>query len=141
MPAAGAASAHACWPRRAQQIWCHLQQKQPAAVAAGAPIAAALAAAAADAAYFPPPDAAGGWREGLAGISHAKLEVAFEASARSTPHGGLLVVRRGRLAFERYFGRAHRDANPDMASTGKAFCAVVSGINPIVTLEEQLLIS
>jgi CubicO group peptidase (beta-lactamase class C family) len=30
--------------------------------------------------------------------------------------------------FERYWGHGHRDANPDMASTGKAFTAIACGI-------------
>lgn len=46
----------------------------------------------------------------------------------STPNGGLLVVRNGYLVFERYLGRASRNANPDMASTGKAFCSIACGI-------------
>jgi CubicO group peptidase (beta-lactamase class C family) len=37
-------------------------------------------------------------------------------------------VRHGYLFFERYFGRAARDANPDMASTGKAFTSIACGI-------------
>ena len=41
---------------------------------------------------------------------------------------GLLVVRHGYLVFERYFGRANRNANPDMASTGKAFTSIACGI-------------
>jgi hypothetical protein len=86
--------------------------------------------------YFPPPDSAGGWREAktvkegreLAGIDVAKLEPAFTITERSTAHGGLVVVRRGYLVFERYFGRASRTVNPDMASTGKAFCSIACGI-------------
>ena len=48
-----------------------------------------------------------------------KLDAAYEATQRSTPNGGLLVVRHGYLLFEKYFGRASCNANPDMASTGK----------------------
>jgi CubicO group peptidase (beta-lactamase class C family) len=86
--------------------------------------------------YFPPPDSEGGWREAktekaareLAGIDLAKLEPAFTITDRSTQNGGLVVVRRGYLVFERYFGKASRNANPDMASTGKAFCSIACGI-------------
>ncbi|MEZ0274529.1 MAG: serine hydrolase domain-containing protein [Roseimicrobium sp.] len=86
--------------------------------------------------YFPPPDSEGGWRtpksekEGreLAGIDLSKLEPAYEITQRSTAHGGLLVVHKGYLCFERYFGRASRNANPDMASTGKAFTSIACGI-------------
>lgn len=86
--------------------------------------------------YFPPPDSEGGWREAksakecrdLAGMDLSQLEPAFEMTQRSTAHGGLLVVRKGYLCLERYFGRASRDVNPDMASTGKAFCSIACGI-------------
>lgn len=86
--------------------------------------------------YFPPPDSAGGWREAtevkpardLAGVDVAKLEPAYITAERSTANGGLVVVRRGYLVFERYFGKASRNANPDMASTGKAFCSIACGI-------------
>eukprot|EP01046_Picozoa_sp_COSAG06_P048638 COSAG06_NODE_7311_length_2550_cov_1.686659_2_plen_321_part_00 len=97
---------------------------------------AAGAAGAASSIAFPPPDAEGGWptttgaaeTRTAAGLDLQRLEEAFEYCRRSTPHGGLAVVRHGQLAFEGYFGRAHRDANPDMASTGKAFCSVACGI-------------
>jgi CubicO group peptidase (beta-lactamase class C family) len=86
--------------------------------------------------YFPPPDSEGGWRtpkgvkeaRDLAGVDLSKLEPAYEVTQRSTAHGGLLVVHRGYLCFERYFGRASRNANPDMASTGKAFTSIACGI-------------
>lgn len=86
--------------------------------------------------YFPPPDAEGGWRTAqtaaevrdLAGMDLAKLEPAYEITQRSTQNGGLLVVHHGYLCFERYFGRASRNANPDMASTGKAFTSIACGI-------------
>ncbi len=87
-------------------------------------------------AYFPPPDRDGGWREAKdlsacrdkGGLDLAKLETAYTLTERSTAHGGLLVLRRGWLCYERYFGRASRNANPDMASTGKAFCSIACGI-------------
>ncbi len=86
--------------------------------------------------YYPPPDSEGGWREAktakecreLAGIDLPRLESAYTVTQRSTAHGGLVVVRRGYLCFESYFGRASRNANPDMASTGKAFCSIACGI-------------
>ena len=76
--------------------------------------------------YFPPPDSEGGWRtlkdaaqiRESAGMDLRRLEQAFEFTQRCTQNGGLLVVRHGYLVFEKYFGRAHRNANPDMASTG-----------------------
>ena len=37
-------------------------------------------------------------------------------------------MRRGYLVFERYAGRAQRNVNPDMASTGKAYTSVACGI-------------
>ncbi len=86
--------------------------------------------------YFPPPDSAGGWRttktavevRELAGMDLARLEQAFDFTQRSTQNGGLLVVRHGYLVLEKYFGRASRDANPDMASTGKAFTSIACGV-------------
>ena len=86
--------------------------------------------------YFPPPDSESGWRtlkdarevRELAGMKPERLDQAWELVQRSTQHGGLLIVRRGYLVFEKYFGRAHRNANPDMASCGKAFTSVACGI-------------
>ena len=86
--------------------------------------------------YFPPSDSEGGWRtlkdpaelRGKAGVDLARLDQAYAVTERSTQNGGLLVVRRGYLVFEKYFGRASRNANPDMASTGKAFTSIACGI-------------
>ena len=86
--------------------------------------------------YFPPPDAAGGWRtvttaaqaREQAGMSLPRLGQAWEFTQRCTQNGGLLVVRNGWLVFEKYFGRASRNANPDMASTGKAYTSIACGI-------------
>ncbi len=86
--------------------------------------------------YFPPPDSQGGWRQlddaasirRLAGMDLARLEGAYAATEHTTPNGGLLVVRHGYLVYEKYFGLAHRNANPDMASTGKAFTSIACGI-------------
>ena len=57
-----------------------------------------------------------------------RLEQAYTICERGTQNGGLLVVRHGYLVFEKYFGRASRDANPDMASTGKAYTSIACGI-------------
>jgi CubicO group peptidase (beta-lactamase class C family) len=58
----------------------------------------------------------------------ARLDAAFDFTQRCTQNGGLLVVRHGYLVLEKYFGRASRNANPDMASTGKAFTSIACGI-------------
>ena len=97
-------------------------------------LSAASSVEAAD--YFPPPDSEGGWRtlkgaaqiRELAGMDLVKLDRAFEITQRATQNGGLVVVRHGYLVFEKYFGRAHRNANPDMASTGKAYTSIACGI-------------
>jgi len=86
--------------------------------------------------YFPPPDSEGGWRtlhdareiREKAGMDLHRLENAYTIAERSTQNGGLLVVRHGYLVFEKYFGRASRNANPDMASTGKAYTSIACGI-------------
>jgi CubicO group peptidase (beta-lactamase class C family) len=86
--------------------------------------------------YFPPPDAAGGWRtlkdagelKEKAGMDLVKLDQAWEQTQRCTQNAGLVVVRRGYLVYEKYAGRAFRDANPDMASCGKAFTSIACGI-------------
>lgn len=91
----------------------------------------------AEAAYTPPPDSQGGWRQpkdaaeakALAGVDLTRLEMAYRAVERSnTENGGLVVVRKGYLVFEKYFGQAQRNAHPDMASTGKAFTSIACGI-------------
>ena len=86
--------------------------------------------------YYPPPDSDGGWRtlndpaqiRELAGMDVKKLDQAYDLTQRATQNGGLLVVRHGYLVYEKYFGRAHRNANPDMASTGKAYTSIACGI-------------
>src|SRR5258705_13437109 len=88
------------------------------------------------ASYFPPADTAGGWRTAtngtqtreVAGIDLPRLEQAWEFTQRCTQNAGLLVVRNGWLVFEKYVGRASRNANPDMASTGKAYTSSACGI-------------
>jgi len=86
--------------------------------------------------YFPPPDTEGGWRTlkdaaqilRVGGMDLAKLDQAFEYAQRSSQHGGLLVVRRGWLVYERYYGRGNREANPATASVGKAYTSIACGI-------------
>lgn len=86
--------------------------------------------------YFPPPDKDGGWRtltdakeiRKKAGMDLGRLENAWAFTERCSQNGGLLVVRHGYLVFEKYYGRAHRNANPDMASTGKAYTSIACGI-------------
>src|SRR5260221_11207204 len=85
--------------------------------------------------YFPPPDSAGSWRMATnaaaarkqAGLDMPRLEQAWQLTQRCTQNGGLLVVRNGWLTFERYFGRASRNVNPGMASTGKGYCSIPRG--------------
>jgi CubicO group peptidase (beta-lactamase class C family) len=97
-------------------------------------LAATLCIAAAD--YFPPPDSKGGWRtltsadeiKPKTGLDVKKLDAAFEYAQLTSQHGGLLVVRNGYLVYERYFGRGHREALPELASCGKAFTTVSIGM-------------
>ncbi len=77
--------------------------------------------------YYPPPDSQGGWRS-HEGMDRKKLDEAFEYAKTTSQHGGLLVVRHGWLVYERYYGKGHREANPDMASCGKAFTSIACGI-------------
>jgi CubicO group peptidase (beta-lactamase class C family) len=86
--------------------------------------------------YFPPPDAQGGWRRldqpseirTLTGIDKSRLDQAFQYTQTTSQHGGLVVVRHGYLVYEKYFGRANREANPNMYSIGKMFTSVSCGI-------------
>jgi CubicO group peptidase (beta-lactamase class C family) len=86
--------------------------------------------------YFPPSDNQGGWRtlsdpaqvRKVAGMDLHKLDQAFEYASRSSPHGGLLVVRHGWLVYEKYYGKGNREANPAMASVGKAYTSIACGI-------------
>ena len=88
------------------------------------------------ASYFPPPDSNGGWRTAtnaaqsreLAGMDSRKLDQAWDFTQRCTQNAGLIVVRNGYLVFEKYVGRAGRNVNPDMASTGKAYTSIACGI-------------
>ena len=102
----------------------------------GPALSAMLCASALAADYFPPPDSEGGWRtlktaeeiRQKAGMDLGTLDAAYNITERSTGNGGLVVVRHGYLVYEKYFGRASRNANPDMASTGKAFTSIACGI-------------
>jgi CubicO group peptidase (beta-lactamase class C family) len=58
----------------------------------------------------------------------SRLDQAFEFQKETSQHGGLVVVRHGYLVYEKYFGKGHREAHPDMASIGKAFTSVSCGI-------------
>ncbi|MEX2261250.1 MAG: serine hydrolase [Bryobacteraceae bacterium] len=86
--------------------------------------------------YFPPPDAEGGWRKPhsreearrAAGVAPEKLDAALDFVQQTSKHGGLLVARRGWLVYERYFGKAHREAAPNSGSVGKAFTSLAVGI-------------
>ena len=86
--------------------------------------------------YFPRPDAQGGWRtltqpseiRTLTGIDKNRLDEAFQYTQTTSQHGGLLVLRHGYLVYEKYFGRANREANPNMYSIAKMFTSVSCGI-------------
>ncbi len=86
--------------------------------------------------YFPLPDSDGGWRtlqnaeeiRRVAGMDKKKLDEAFAFIKGSTKNGGLLVLRKGWLVYEDYFGLGHRDATPNLASCGKSFTSIAVGI-------------
>lgn len=86
--------------------------------------------------YFPSPDDQDGWRmlddaqeiRRVAGIDASGLDETFEFIQGSTKNGGLLVVRRGWLAYERYFGKGHREATPNLGSCGKSFTGIAVGM-------------
>ena len=86
--------------------------------------------------YFPPPDSEGGWRSltdtgavsRTAGMNRGRLDETFEFIKGSTKNGGLLVVRKGWLVYEKYFGLGDRDATPNLASCGKSFTSAAVGI-------------
>ncbi len=103
-----------------------------------APVLAAFSLSIASAAdeYFPPPDSQGGWRTALdakdardkGGMDKEMLDRAWTVADRATANAGLVVVHKGWLVLEKYAGRAQRNVNPDMASTGKAFTSIACGI-------------
>jgi len=86
--------------------------------------------------YFPPSDDHGGWRtlrtttaiRGVAGFDRRGLDEAFEYVRGTTKNGGLLVVRNGWLAYERYFGRGHHEATANLASCGKSVTSIAVGM-------------
>jgi CubicO group peptidase (beta-lactamase class C family) len=79
--------------------------------------------------YFPPPDAEGGWRTRTdPRVNLDRLDDAFGLIKGSTKNGGLLVLHKGWLVYEKYFGFGHRDATPNLASCGKSFTSVAVGI-------------
>ncbi|MGE0759174.1 MAG: DUF4038 domain-containing protein [Pirellulaceae bacterium] len=110
---------------------CLLSVSWPVLLCRAADPAAALADD-----YFPPADVDGGWRQltgareirQVAGLDLEQLDRAFEVCRASTRNGGLLVVRRGWLVYERYFGLGHRDARPNLASVGKSFTSIAVGM-------------
>jgi len=86
--------------------------------------------------YFPPPDSDGGWRSltsaedirRVGGMDKRKLDEAFNLAEGSSTNGGLLVLRKGWLVYERYFGRGHREAFCNLASCGKSYTSIAIGI-------------
>ncbi len=86
--------------------------------------------------YFPASDSSGGWRtlqderiiKELTGIDKEKLDHVFDYVRSTTPNGGLLVVRHGWLVYEKYFGKGHHEATPNLASVGKSFTSIATGI-------------
>lgn len=86
--------------------------------------------------YFPPPDSQGGWRtlksaaeiRNTGGLDIDRLDQAFRYAQMTSQHGGIVVVRHGYLVYEKYFGKAHRESHPDMASIGKAYASIAVGI-------------
>ncbi|MBK7928558.1 MAG: serine hydrolase [Bryobacterales bacterium] len=57
-----------------------------------------------------------------------RFEGAYQAARESNPNGGLLVVHRGAVVFERYYGLASAAATPNLASVGKAFTSIACGV-------------
>ena len=106
-----------------------------ATLTAGAALAPTAARAKSDD-YFPPPDSKGGWRtvtdaastRRRAGMDRTRLDQAWEFTQRCGQNVSLGVVRHGTLVLEKYAGRAQRNVNPDMASTGKAFTSIACGV-------------
>jgi CubicO group peptidase (beta-lactamase class C family) len=86
--------------------------------------------------YYPPADKDGGWRtlidtgkiRTIGGMELSRLDQAFEFEMETSQHGGLIVVRHGYLVYEKYFGKGNREAHPDMASIGKAFTSISTGV-------------
>ena len=64
----------------------------------------------------------------MAGLDLTRLDWAFDYASRTSPHGGLLVVRHGYLVYERYYGKGNREALPAMASVGKAYTSIACAV-------------
>ena len=85
--------------------------------------------------YFPPPDPEGGWRSlstpeeirRVAGMDKTTLDEAYHFAEGSSTNGALLVLRKGWLVYERYFGRGNREALCNLASCGKSFTSIAVG--------------
>ncbi|MDA0346905.1 MAG: serine hydrolase [Verrucomicrobia bacterium] len=86
--------------------------------------------------YYPPSDGEGGWRKledpqsilETTGVELEGLDYALEIAKASTRNGGLLVVRKGWLIYEAYFGLGHRESLTNLASVGKPFTSMAAGI-------------
>jgi CubicO group peptidase (beta-lactamase class C family) len=86
--------------------------------------------------YYPLSDGRGGWRtladladvRRVAGMDKDRLDEAFAFARGSARNGGLLVVRHGWLAYERYYGKGHREATTNLASCGKSFTSIAIGM-------------
>src|SRR5579862_9037551 len=123
-------------PRNRKYMTSPQMSLRPLALVTAVTLATLAATFARASDYFPPPDSRGGWRtlkdaasiRRLAGMDLPKLELAYDFTQRCSQNGALLVVRHGYLVFERYYGRASRNCNPDMASTGKAYTSIACGI-------------
>lgn len=79
--------------------------------------------------YFPDPDS--DWRRCApreVGMDQTALDAAFDDIQASTKNGGLVVVKDGYLVYERYFGKGHPEAAPNLASCGKSFTSIAMGI-------------
>lgn len=62
------------------------------------------------------------------GADKHKLDEAFDYVQTTAKNGGLLVLHKGWLVYERYFGKGHRDALCNLASCGKSFTSIAVGI-------------
>jgi CubicO group peptidase (beta-lactamase class C family) len=76
---------------------------------------------------YPAPDDQGGWPVGTPKRSGMLADL-FRYVERSTRNGGLAIVHRGHLVYERYFGLGARQATPNLASVGKSVTSVAVGI-------------
>lgn len=58
----------------------------------------------------------------------ARFDGAYQAARESNANGGLLVLHRGAVVFERYYGLASAAATPNLASVGKSFTSMACGV-------------